>query len=64
MLSATQLERASGAYRSGYHDGYAKKEKRRDFHKGSFADFDYRDGYRAGENDFSWQKHWEGKQYT
>jgi hypothetical protein len=56
MLSPSQLERASAAYRRGYYDGYYGRPTPAgtmppDY---SFAARDYDEGRRAGANDRLW----------
>ena len=61
MLSDATLERVSVSYRRGYRDGAAGREP---FHQVKpefitesginlkpFADYDYKEGYKSGEND-------------
>lgn len=53
MLSDSTLERVSVAYRKGYRDGCAARDKfcevRPECIK-PFASFDYEEGYKAGVN--------------
>jgi hypothetical protein len=69
MLSDKMLERVSQSYRRGYYDGYARREKvapetgitkiNDDTISGTirpFADYDYEQGYHAGENDKKWSE--------
>lgn len=57
MLSDSTLERVSVAYRKGYRDGYAARDKffevKPEYVK-PFASFDYEEGYKAGANDAKW----------
>lgn len=61
MMSAQTLERASVAYRKGYQDGYYGRERfcavKPEYIK-PFAEYDYDGGYKAGENDAKWDKHY------
>jgi hypothetical protein len=55
MLTPQALERASGAYRRGYYDGYDRKPHKGDeYTMGTFAAHDYANGYLAGGNDRRW----------
>lgn len=58
MLSAATLERVSIAYKRGYIAGYHQKPNSgamvRDEYIKPFAEFDYAEGYKAGENDRKW----------
>lgn len=64
MLSDSTLERVSCAYRRGYRDGAAGRERfcqvKPEYIK-PFADFDYEEGYKAGANDAKWEKHYDAK---
>lgn len=57
MLSDRTLERVSVAYRRGYRDGYASKQKfcavKPEYIK-PFAEHDYEEGHKAGANDAKW----------
>lgn len=57
MMSDAMLERASVAYRRGYRDGYAGRERfcevKPEYIK-PFADRDYESGFGAGANDARW----------
>ena len=59
MLSPSTLERVSVAYRRGYYDGYYARprfcEVKPEYIK-PFADYDYEQGYHAGENDAKWER--------
>lgn len=64
MLSPNTLERVSNSYRRGYYDGYEGRENRNlpvpDFQGvplKPFSDFDYSEGFKAGENDRKWSEH-------
>ena len=60
MLSAQTLERVSCAYRKGYYDGYDGRDKfakvKPEYIK-PFADHDYEEGYKVGQNDRAWAEH-------
>lgn len=52
MLTPAQLDRVGQGYRSGYRDG-ADGKPMRDLsdREGTFYAYDYREGYKAGQND-------------
>ena len=57
MLSDSQLERCSEAYRFGYNDGYYNRPARTQYSGFGFAAHDYANGFKAGANDAFWAKH-------
>lgn len=65
MLSDKTLERVSVGYRRGYRDGYAGNPRFCAVKPDSilpFAEYDYEQGYKAGENDAKWSRiHAEAK---
>ena len=48
------LDRASHFYRVGYRDAEACRQYRIDLDTGSFAAYDYAEGYHAGFNALYW----------
>ena len=55
MLTPQALERASSAYRRGYRDGSINRDRvNHDYAPGTFASFDYEEGYKAGQIDGRW----------
>lgn len=62
MLSAQTLNRVSHSYRRGYYDGYEQREAKNEAVPTTdmgiplkpFSDFDYDEGFKAGENDRRW----------
>jgi hypothetical protein len=63
MLTDATLNRVSGDYRRGYHDGYAKREENfrnapDPFNGRPFAASDYANRYKAGANDRKWSDHY------
>jgi len=59
MLSPSTLERVSVAYRRGYYDGYRGTQQgcevKPEYIK-PFAEFDYTEGFKAGQNDAKWEQ--------
>jgi len=49
------LDRASHGYRIGYRDAEANRPARTDLTPGTFAAYDYNEGYSAGWNAMYWQ---------
>ena len=51
MLTPQALERVSQAYRRGYRDGYNGTNVKPEYDSSTFAEYDYKQGVEAGEND-------------